>query len=57
MLKLIEKSISTLQDARLRENKVLLGLSGGKDSLASLDLCLKVYDKKKHIPFFYGIYT
>lgn len=46
MQKKIQKAISVLEKARLDFPKILVGLSGGKDSLATLDLCLKVFGKE-----------
>lgn len=42
----IQNAIKVLEKARLDYPKILVGLSGGKDSLATLDLCIKVFGKE-----------
>lgn len=51
MLHLVRKSLEDLEKARLNDPKILVGLSGGKDSLATLDLCIKAFGKANVYPF------
>ncbi|MBO7735918.1 MAG: phosphoadenosine phosphosulfate reductase family protein [Methanobrevibacter sp.] len=51
MRKKIQKSIDILEKAKLEYPQILVGLSGGKDSLAVLDLCLKVFGRDNVVCF------
>lgn len=52
MLHLVRKSLEELDKARLNDTKILVGLSGGKDSLATLDLCIKSFGLNNVYPFY-----
>ena len=47
----LTRAFQILEDRREMEPRALVGFSGGKDSLACLDMAVKVYGVKNVVPF------